>query len=358
MDVNKCLPPELTIEFVDDILYRIGLSFDSVRDQPKRAKIFNPLIIFAFLTMFSIKEFITILLDEENDQTFEIIGSLGYLMGIRLYASIALLLFSILASSSQLIYYYNYRNGIKPTFLRVFQMMSGLVSPKSLGLTDEREIKMLLNKTKKLFNFTWWNNNVLMPFSILIVFNGLNVIHTNSLSLILYGIIHSLLFTIWFLFVSHFIVTQIMCFYIICLYLNIKINALNERLIEMKRRKRFIRIRETLQSFDSLYSEINEYNTTFWAKFLFSFWVTFGSFNVLFIYIILFVPLNFIIKLVEVYNMLLWLFCFLFVIFTASSVTYCANKSYKTLNSLIISYSKHNKHLYYTRTSTKIKVLF
>lgn len=31
-----------------------------------------------------------------------------------------------------------------------------------------------------------------------------------------------------------------------------------------------------------------------------------------------------------------WGICFLFVIFTASSVTYCANKSYKTLNSLII----------------------
>ena len=234
--------------------------------------------------------------------------------------------------------------------------MSGLVSPNSLGLSNEREIEMLLNKNKKLFNFTWWNNNVLMPFSILIVFNGLNAIHTNSVPLIMYGIIHSLLFIIWFLFVSHFVVTQIMCFYIICLYLKIKINALNERLIEMKRRKRFIRIRETLQSFDSLYSEIDEYNTTFWSKFLFSFWLTFGSFNVLFLYIILFAPLNYVIKIFLVYNMLLWLFCFLFIIFTASSVTYCAKKSYKTLNSLIISYSKHNKQLYYIRFPTKLQV--
>ena len=72
------------------------------------------------------------------------------------------------------------------------------------------------------------------------------------------------------------IVYQFIYFYIMCLYLKIKINSLNERLIEMKRRKRFIRIRETLQSFDSLYSEINEYNTTFWSKFLLSFWMAIG----------------------------------------------------------------------------------
>ena len=74
----------------------------------------------------------------------------------------------------------------------------------------------------------------------------------------------------------NFVCYQIMLFYIICLYLKIKINALNESLLEMKRRKRFLRIRETLQSFDSLYSEINEYNITFWSKLLAVFWLFLG----------------------------------------------------------------------------------
>ena len=108
--------------------------------------------------MFLIKDCITILLDEKNEQTFEMIGSLGYLLGIRLHGSIATMMFTILALSSQLIYYYNYRNGIKPTFLRVFQMMSGLVSPKSLGLTDQTEVARLLNRTRVLFKFLWWNH--------------------------------------------------------------------------------------------------------------------------------------------------------------------------------------------------------
>ena len=53
--------------------------------------------------------------------------------------------------TSQLIYYYNYKNDIKPTFLKVFQMMSGLVSPKSIGLTNEKQIYKLIKLSKRLF---------------------------------------------------------------------------------------------------------------------------------------------------------------------------------------------------------------
>ena len=147
-------------------------------------------------------------------------------------------------------------------------------------------------------------------------------------------------------------------FHIMSLYLKMKINSLNERLIEMQRRKRFLRIRETLQSFDSLYSEINEYNTTFWSKILFSFWTLLGTLNVFLLSVVLFSKLNLFITIFLNYFLVFWSINFLMIIFTTSSVTYCANKSYKTLNSLIISYSKHNKHFYYTRTSiiSKVKI--
>jgi hypothetical protein len=42
-------------------------------------------------------------------------------------------------------------NGIKPTFLKVFEMMSGLVSPNSIGLTNAGQIRKLITKTKVLF---------------------------------------------------------------------------------------------------------------------------------------------------------------------------------------------------------------
>ena len=137
-----------------------------------------------------------------------------------------------------------------------------------------------------------------------------------------------------------------------CFYLKIRINLLNESLLEMKRRKRFIRIRETLQSFDSLYSEINEYNT-FWSKILLTFWALLGNMNVSMISIVLFVKFEIFTMLIFIYCLCVYGFIFIFLIISTSSVTYCANKSYKTLNSLIISYSKHNKHFCFTKIVTK-----
>ena len=137
-----------------------------------------------------------------------------------------------------------------------------------------------------------------------------------------------------------------------------KINSLNEKLIEMMRRKRFIRIRETLQSFDSLYSEIDEYDSTYWSKILFCIWLIMGIMDVINLYVCLFIPMTLFIKLLFFYNLFLFSSCFLLIIFTTSSVTYCANKSFKTLHTFYVSYSKHNKLMNYEKVSDKSKVIF
>ena len=147
-------------------------------------------------------------------------------------------------------------------------------------------------------------------------------------------------------------------FYIICLYLKIKINSLNDRLIEMNRSKQFMRIRGILKAFDSLYVEINEYNTTFWSKFLFAFWLIFGSIFVLLLYSYCFTNLPFLLKMIFFYCLIIIGIFFLFVIFTASSVNYTANKTHKILNSFTISYSKNIQNFTFTRISIKLKVKF
>ena len=124
----------------------------------------------------------------------------------------------------------------------------------------------------------------------------------------------------------------------------------------MERRKRFIRIRETLQSFDSLYSEINEYNTSFWSKFLALFRILFGFLIINFLFILFFKSLPIIIAIVIVYALVIFIIIFNFMIFTASSVTYSANKSYKILNLLFISYSQSNRIALRSTILTKLKV--
>ncbi len=126
----------------------------------------------------------------------------------------------------------------------------------------------------------------------------------------------------------------------------------------MKRRKRFIRIRETLQSFDSLYSEINEYNTTFLSKIIFSFWLTNGTSIILMIYIVIFVPKAFPILCIMTYVTCVFNTYCLFLPFSDTSVTYAAFRTYKIMDSLFISYSKHNKHLFVQCICYKLQVCF
>ena len=234
-------------------------------------------------------------------------------------------------------------------------MMSGLVTPKSIGLTDEQHIRKLIRRTGKLLKFLRLNDSLLPTMGIIFTI-VLYLLRTTPSEALFYGIPNAIILGFWTLYVTNIFLTQIIYFYIICLYLNIKINSLNERLIQMKKRKQFLRIGEILQSFDSLYNEINEYNTTFWSKFLFAFWLTIGSCDVLLLYIIIFVPFSMSIKYVFIYGSVFFITCFLFVIFTASSVNYSVNNSYKSLNSLFISYSQNNKHFYYYKITTKLKV--
>ena len=106
---------------------------------------------------------------EENYKIFVIIGDFIYFLGIRRYGNIGGGLYFVLAMISQIIYYYNYKNDIKPTFLKVFEMMSGLVSPKSIGLTNKEQIYNLVKQTKTLFIFCEYNLDLIIPIFIFFI---------------------------------------------------------------------------------------------------------------------------------------------------------------------------------------------
>ena len=351
MNMNQIIPSKMRIDSIDDILYRIGLSFTSVKDRPKRHIIDHPLIVFIIVITFTIERLITVSISEENDLILKVLGDCGHFIGIREPLGTLFLLSTSFLLSLQLIYYYNYRNGIKPTFLRVFQMMSGLVSPKSLGLTDEQIVLKMIKTTKTLDKLIIVNSNFLIPFFATNFLMSFYIFFGQPYDAIKYGVLNALFFMIWGRIYWNLILYHFLFFYINSLYFKFKINLLNKRLIEMKRRKRFIRIRETLQSFDSLYSEINEYNTTFWSKYLGVFWLIFGSKITANLYMVIFLPLPLPIIVSISYALVLFILLFLFVIFTASSVNYCANKSYLILNSLFTTlYTQQN-----TRSNVLIK---
>ena len=135
INTNKCLPQELTVQSVEDILHRISLTLDSNKAYSKRKLFFNPIIIFIFFSLIIIREVPHIL----N------VGIFRTFIGIKKTHFDHIQPFGFSGFKFQLVHYNNYRNGIKPTFLRVFQMMSGLFLPKSLGLTDEPKCNYALD---------------------------------------------------------------------------------------------------------------------------------------------------------------------------------------------------------------------
>ena len=265
-------------------------------------------------------------------------------------------IFALITLSSQMNYYYNYKRGEKPTFVRVFQMMSGFVTPYSVGLYKDSDVKRM-KKYNKLFKIIKFDNYLIS----LLIFNIMFIpilINESILYSISYGILNALIQTyILYICVKH-LFFQILYFYIICKYLAIKVKNLNESLIEMMKDKRFIRVHEIPTEFDVIYREINEYNTTFWSKFLFIIWIFMGILIVITIHLIIFTSLHIIIKILSFYCIMNVTILVNFLISIACSLNSEANKSYKIFHSLFAIYFNTNPIGRLFRRRNTIKVFY
>jgi len=142
-DANKPLPLDTAINSAESHLYRIGLNLFKINDE-KRNIFYNPLLVFIINSIAIIKSIIALLMTEDNETISIIIGDFSHFLGLRIHFNLGSGLAYLLALTSQLIYFYNYMKGIKPTYFKVFEMMSGLVSPKVLvSQTKKKFIKCL-----------------------------------------------------------------------------------------------------------------------------------------------------------------------------------------------------------------------
>src|ERR1700761_4441760 len=128
---------------VDDILYEIGLCLQSVRERHKRRAINNPVFTAIVLVLFIIQRLISIALPED-DRRLLYTGDVGHYYGLKFHINFSFGLISVLCLLCQLIFVYNSKRGIYPTFVRVFQVMSGLVTPQSVGLNDRKHIHTIM----------------------------------------------------------------------------------------------------------------------------------------------------------------------------------------------------------------------
>ncbi len=100
-----------------------------------------------------------------------------------------------MALFSQLLHYWKYYKNESPSYLKPFEMISGLVSPKSIVLIKREDINQLLNKSKLMF----WVSKLLMIEATFLAFgiSGLPLIINSSYHLILIEIFWAFLFTVF-----------------------------------------------------------------------------------------------------------------------------------------------------------------
>ena len=339
IQIDRVLPPELCIQSIDDILYSIGLCHHSVREEPKRSVINKPLII----TIVIIIQLLLRIISNTTDNKLIILftADLGHLIGIRELVNILLILASIMELLLQMVYYYNHCIGVKPTFIRVIQVFSGSITPSNVGLNNPTQVRQLL-KIAKWLPLLKKNNTFLLPSLVLLTIFVMHLTSLDFISSLFYFIYPAIFNSLWTYYFFNLWSTQILLFYILCKYILIKLKEMN-RMLKEKKRMNTNRIRNTLHSFNALYREINEYNTTFWSKFLLIIWLLFGIIIIIMTFISIFTPIAMKIRILIFYFTFLYSFMYIFILSIASSVNSEANKSYKLFNSFNIKFRNTTK---------------
>ena len=352
---NKVLLPNMAIDSIEDILFSIGLCHQSVKDGTKRSLFFNPKLILFIVINNLFMQTMSVFTDDEF--THLLLNELGHGIGISFFNSILNIIFSLMTLFSQSVYYWNYKRGIEPTFVRVFQVMSGSITPSSVGLTNERQVKQLLSIAKWVKPLLR-SNKIIIPI-VIIAFILINYLCSKTKITVIilspYLFIYS---SIWTFHAINLLSIQLLLFYMICKYFIIKLKELNQRM----RNSKVInsnKIQNILYSYDKLYREINEYNTTYWSKFLSNIWFFFGVLIVLLIFITFFSNAPFIYSVITIYYAIFFTLLYLFIMTITSSLNSEANKSYKIFNTFYVKYCKlmPRRKLFHCSKVSKLKLI-
>jgi hypothetical protein len=290
---------------------------------------------------------------KEDKYRLLLIGDFTYFLNGRYFINLLIILWGLLALFSQILHYWKYYKNESPSYLKPFEMISGLISPKSIGLINREVINQLLKRSKLMFKITSFLKLSLCFASFYTSF--IPLILNSSLSLILVEVFWAILYTAFAYFSININFSQMTHFYIICLYLKLKlINANNSIKESFNKKYRMTnnKMKNILKLLNSIAKEINTYNNDLWSKYLMIVLIfilivlDFALFESIFGKINLFLKMNLFYVSCSVFSLLMIL------INTASSVPFEANKSYKLMNKLFVTFNKQ------VSIRMRLKVLF
>jgi hypothetical protein len=201
---------------------------------------------------------------KEDKYKFLLIGDFASFINGKYFLNTSAVLFASLALISQLLHYWKYYKNESPSYLKQFQMISGLVSPKSIGLINREHINQLLNKPKLMFKVSKFLTFV-AGFACFWL-SGIPLIINSTPSLYWIEFLWTLIYAIAGYHSFNINLSQMTYFYIICLYLKLKIRNANNSITKSFDRKFKMtnyKMKNILKYLDSIISEINIHNNDF-----------------------------------------------------------------------------------------------
>jgi len=332
IEPDKHLPENIAIKSAGSHLYLIGLSNFKIGSKTRNA-FHNPILIFAINSIQAIKFILSLLFSRRNSIIRTLIADGAYYLEAILHLNSATLLLAILALLTQI---HNYFNQNELSFLKPLQMISGSISPQSIGFTQIQDIKSLLKMTKISFFVSYLFTMIAIPF-VAFTFSFVSLyLNLSLIEFIVFGIPNTILWTLYAYYSYNFLFWQINYLFLICYYLKCKLRRINQQLSnriknKVKSNDRFII--GLVCSLTLIYSEINDYDRSYWCIFLLIVFATFTSIINATLYLILFTEMNLMLRISCLYVVFVFSSALIFIIGITSSVTYEANKVYKLLYS-------------------------
>jgi len=318
-------------------------------EDTKRNKVRNPKFVFICSLIIWMRCLITLMLKIENADIYIYIGDFPYFLKIRYQLYLLIMGCMSLSLVLQIINYKFYDKNKLPKYLKPFKMISGFISPKTVGLTEKTQIEKLMKYTKYLFAVTNFlsPNAYIAAFLLSFVYLAINY---SVWQLITFGIPWSICFGFAGWFSYSIIMWPVIYFNIICNYLKMKQKNINNtiRLNSINKLVISEQVYGIINSLDLLHCEIRAYNK-YWSIYLFWFCAIVSSLCSLGLFQFLFAE-HIISKMIFSFVSGVLTFSVNFVLISASMVSLEAKLTYKLL---IKFYLTHNFKL---NIHTKFKV--
>jgi hypothetical protein len=269
----------------------------------------------------------TAILMNEDRYKLLLIGDFAYFINVRYFINSAIIIWGIFTLFLQSLHYWKYYKNESPSYLKPLEMISGLVSPKIIGLMNREDVNEFLKKSKLMIEVSKYLVIVSTLFDFFLL--GILLIINSSFPLHLLEIFWSLLFTAFGYFTVNINFSQMTYFYIICLYIKLKLRNANNSIrkyFEKKYKLTNHRMKNIMISLNSIISEINTYNNDLWSKFLMIVLISVILVLDMVLFETIFGKMRFFFKMIGFYTSSLTFLLLMIFTNTASLVSFEANK--------------------------------